>query len=475
MNDDNNICWLENVSILFKDSEIIPNNLMCISKKINCVTKLLILMSVLLIFFEVFEYNTIVIYFLLSLMIIIIFYYKEKEKMSLRKKQSIEPFQITYTNSSLPTVCEKQSSRITYNCRSKTPGYDDERKNVRDKIIENVESNKNNLKIDFNTEQFNPNFKRKTDNQNLVGGPNPKTLIAPIIAPPLASLENWKNDNEYNIATLNVVKPRYEDESGYTISDSKCFSTSRVPPSYSCGYQQEHLPKKPIQNQFKTQQQNIQDTKQEKQQEIVKENFVFPYEIKDGENEMDGSELFYKDFKTNPSMKNKYVENIYTYNNDPQNLSINKRNEPINSLIGISEPGYFEEKEYSIIEPPENVNMSNTYDPRFYGYGTSYRGYVDKVVGQPRFYYDDVDAIKMPNYLTRNSIDVTPFGDSYGPDNHGGNKYHSNITKFADKHYLDSAMQFRTEMQSRLMRKINSEQWQQKMYPIQRRGHRMMK
>jgi len=417
-------------------------------------------------------------------MIIILFYYKEKEKMPVRKNQSLikENFQISYKNSS-PTTCEKQSPRITYNCQSKTPSGDSNRVYIHNKIVENVESNKNNMKIDFNTAQFNPNFKRKTDNQNLVGGPNPKTLVAPVIAPPLASLENWKNDDEYNISTLNVTKPRFEDESGYTVSENKCFSTSRVPPSYSCGYQrQPRLPKpqQQIQNQFQMkssqqQEQNIQDNNNKQ----VKENFVFPYEIKNDENvkdEMDGSELFYKDFKTNPSMKNKYEENIYTYNNDPQDLSINKRNEPINSLIGISEPGYFEQQEYEMIEPPpENVNMSNTYDPRFYGYGTSYRGYVDKVVGQPRFYYDDVDAIKMPNYLTRNHIDVTPFGDSYGPDNHGGNEYHSNITKFADKHYLDSALQFRTEMQSRLMRKTNAEQWQQKMYPIQRRGHRMMK
>jgi Ca2+/Na+ antiporter len=405
MSSDNHKCWLENLGILFKNRKMISYHLMSLGEKINFLTKLLILLSILLIVFKILTYNTIIIYFFSSLMIIILFYYKEKENM--KKNQYIklkENFQMS---------CNNDPPRITYNCQSKTTSDIDNKSSFRDKIID---SNKNNMKIDFNTLQFNKNFERKTDNQNLVGGPNPKTLVPPVIAAPLASLESWKNDGEYNISTLNVVKPSYEDESGYTITKSKCFGTSRVPPSYNCG------------SAVKI--------------KSVKENFEFPFE---------------KD--------------------DQQDLSFpNKGDKPINSLIGITEPVYSDENDdYDIIEPAENLNMSNTYDPRFYGYGTSYRGYVDKVVGQPRYYYDDVNAIKMPNYFTRNHIDMTPFGDIYGPDNHGGNKYHSNITSFADKHYLDSSLQFRTEMQNRLMQKINREQWQQKMFPIQRRGHRMMK
>ena len=475
--DDKYICWLENINMLFNNCEIIPNNSMSFGEKINSITKLLIVISLLLIIFNVFDYNIIFIYFLISLMIIILFYYKEKENMSSKRNQNNvkEPFEISYLKSQNSNNCEKHSARIVYNCANNTEVRNDSRQ----KIIDNIENNKNNMKINFNTADFNHNFKRKTDNQHLVGAPNPKTLVAPVIAPPLASLESWKNDDEYNISTLNVVKPRYEYESGYkTSQDYNCYSKLRVPPSYTCGYKKKIL-KKEVSTQFKNQSQSQsqpqpQDTKKE-----VKENFTFPYEIKSEEeieeDKLDGSELFYKDFKTNPSMKDKYTDNIFAYNNDPDDSYVNKRNEPINSLIGITEPGQFEENEYEMIEPHENINMSNTYDPRFYGYGTSYRGYVDKVVGQPRFYYDDINAIKMPNYITRNSIDVTPFGDSYGPDNHGGNEYHSNITKLADKHYLDSALQFRTEMQNRLMRKVNSESWQQKMYPIQRRGHRMMK
>ena len=36
-------------------------------------------------------------------------------------------------------------------------------------------------------------------------------------------------------------------------------------------------------------------------------------------------------------------------------------------------------------------------------------------LGQTKFYYDDVDAIRMPNYITRSNIDHQPFADRYGP------------------------------------------------------------
>ena len=142
--------------------------------------------------------------------------------------------------------------------------------------------------------------------------------------------------------------------------------------------------------------------------------------------------------------------------------------------MGISHEQQFEQSNYEELEPFETVNMSNTYDPRFYGHGTSYRSYIDENVGQPRFYYDDINAIKMPNYITRNAIDVTSFGDSYGPLN-SGNKYTQDIHKLADQEYMDATTNFRNEMMQRLMRKRNSESWQQRTFPIRTGGQRMLK
>ena len=48
----------------------------------------------------------------------------------------------------------------------------------------------------------------------------------------------------------------------------------------------------------------------------------------------------------------------------------------------------------------DEINQANIYDPRF-GYGTGYRSYIDETTGQPRFYYDDIDAITKPNYIVK--------------------------------------------------------------------------
>ena len=50
------------------------------------------------------------------------------------------------------------------------------------------------------------------------------------------------------------------------------------------------------------------------------------------------------------------------------------------------------------------IDTSNVYDPRSNSYGTSYRSYIDKMTGQVRYYYDDINAIRQPNYITRNNI-----------------------------------------------------------------------
>jgi hypothetical protein len=125
----------------------------------------------------------------------------------------------------------------------------------------------------------------------------------------------------------------------------------------------------------------------------------------------------------------------------------------------------------------EAVNMSNVYDPRHTGYGTSYRSFTERMTGQTRFLYDDINAVRMPNYITRNKIDFTPFGDSYGPipaGNSDGNRFNADIHALANDAFTRSTIQQRTDIQERLMRKNNSQQWQRRMFPIQTRGVRML-
>jgi hypothetical protein len=186
-----------------------------------------------------------------------------------------------------------------------------------------------------------------------------------------------------------------------------------------------------------------------------------------------------------------YNKNLFTQNIQPDIYTYSEIIEPINSNIGISftqQSGpttcsrkdgkglTYTEHDPRIFQPekePHDFDMrvteADVYDPRFSGYGTSYRAYTDKNIGQTRFYYDDVNAIRMPNYLVRSNIDFAKYADSYGPlddNNKHGNQYNSNIRALAQDSFLQSSLQNRTELQERLMRKRNNEMWQLRKYPM---------
>lgn len=163
--------------------------------------------------------------------------------------------------------------------------------------------------------------------------------------------------------------------------------------------------------------------------------------------------------------------------------------EPISSNIGISfdqqiparqvskdEYGniIYEARDPRLYEPvpekkPENNVPSayDVYDPRFDGYGTQDRTYLDKMTGQPRFYYDDVDAIRRPNYVTRSNIDFLCNADTYGPiqGSDAEKTMNERIRLTADQSYTDNTLDFRTDMMTRLMRKRNAELWQNRLAP----------
>lgn len=198
----------------------------------------------------------------------------------------------------------------------------------------------------------------------------------------------------------------------------------------------------------------------------------------------------------NPLMK-EYNTNLFTQTIQPGVYTRSQINEPINSNIGISFTQQFEPTSCStdskgnvlytlhdprflqeeIIEPNLDVinavNESNVYDPRFTGYGTSYRSYTENMTGQTRFFYDDINAIRMPNYISRSNIDFERYADSYGPIQEGnanGNKFNPDIRALAQDSFCRNAIGFRDSMQQSLMRKTNANAWQQRVAPIRTNG-----
>lgn len=110
------------------------------------------------------------------------------------------------------------------------------------------------------------------------------------------------------------------------------------------------------------------------------------------------------------------------------------------------------------------MSESTVYDPRFTGYGSNDRAYEDPTTGQTRFFYDDIDAVRMPNFIARSNVDVFPWAVQYGSD--AGVCYGDGYKQLANDTFLDSTLKFRTELQQRLMRKRNAEMWQQRVAPI---------
>lgn len=191
-----------------------------------------------------------------------------------------------------------------------------------------------------------------------------------------------------------------------------------------------------------------------------------------------------------------YNENLFTQIIEPGVYTRSEVLETPNANIGISLAQPFEPVTYrkdksgvlytqhdpnlitEVIEPnvdfcDDEPTIYDVYDPRCVGYGTSYRAYNNEFIGQPRFMYDDIDAVRMPNYLSRNNIDHLSYADTYGPMKpceSEGNINTPDIRNMANQSFMNSTIQFRTELQERLMRKANNIAWQQRLAPISRSG-----
>jgi len=288
-------------------------------------------------------------------------------------------------------------------------------------------------------------YSRVSMNQKLAGKPNPKTLIPPVsVAPPMDP--SWKATNMTIDFKGHVQREPALDlyQSGY-----KSFDEIENRESY--------------QSNNSTYSSNVKKTQYEHHLNNTEDDNSF------------------------------YNRNINLQTIQPGVYFKNEGKEPISSNIGITETKksihpiktmsdngdiYYNEynnnakfkKEYIERNPgPEDI-----YDPRFTGYGTSYRSYFDEFVGQPRFYYDDVDAMRMPNYLVRSKIDHLDFADQYGPMSDEYMNKNEYIREMTNQSFLDNSLSFRNELQERLMRKRNSEMAYIRQFPKRTSGQRMM-
>lgn len=327
-------------------------------------------------------------------------------------------------------------------------------------------------------------------NQSLVGPANPKTLVAPVIPPPI--YQQKQNDFIF-FPQINDQRRQELSQNGYMTFYPSPVSGPMYPPSsnpYSVPLQENYSNEEkynfssPVGYQVKSNQQystlNIPSI--DTQCGYQPSNLDYGLPINYSSNQCQRTE-----------QATEYNKNLFRIPIQPGIYTTNQVNNPGGSMynLGISHQDQFQpyvvEKKKDFIEfqqydpnlypglsQPQSSPSSNGQrqifrneinDPRLTGYGTSYRSYVDPLLGQPRYFYRDVDTWTQPDYITRNQLDFTSIGTSVGPLSQTPLQGQS-LYSCADNTFTDSTIDFRTELQQRLMNKNSEREWQQRMFPI---------
>jgi hypothetical protein len=375
----------------------------------------------------------------------------------------------------------------------------------------------------------NPTYVYK--NQLLAQGANPITKIPPVVVPPSHDLGNWKANNLITHSAVNTMKQRdaylsgyavtndcgtYRQDGGPTYANVEPFAerplskqelmqkrvrelVERETPARNAGSQESNNPRarvvsSPSGSAFGNHSVPTVSPSASSgpcftpEVGSVNVNSLYGYAPSQLERTNVPNNLPLGNCQQSPEMR-EYNDSLFTQIIQPGVYGKYNVAEPINSNIGISFQQQFEpvscmvdsngitftNNDPNVIVPLEQemcpgaeVSYDNVYDPRFSGYGSNNRAYVDPTTGQPRFAYDDVDAIRMPNYVVRSKIDFLPYADTFGPIKEGeefGNPNTRNMKQLVQDSYLENSMLFRNDMMERLMRKRNAELWQLRTYP----------
>jgi len=358
-------------------------------------------------------------------------------------------------------------------------------------------------------------------NQNLAGLQDPKTLVQPLISMPVYDNELWKSNDFMIPMGINDQRRQELSQNGYLIDDvsnitkyvrnmySNCSSTKqdddcREDFTFENTPQQQEqtcLDSSCLGNNRSLYPNNT--TNKGQGQPIQPPNFPpFQYNQQPFQTEFgyypDNQEFNVPtnypagECELRPEMS-EYNENIFTNTLQPGVYSQSQVNQPqgIMSNLGISytqpflptyssyvnrkngdgkgvlfteyDPNFAPSKKCA--KAGQQVNESNVYDPRFTGYGTSYRCYIDQLTGRPRYFYDDIDEYRRSKFITRNALDFEDFGLQTGPQPRT-QMTNMEVRESAQNAFLDNQLAHRTDLQERQMRKNNERAWQLKKAPI---------
>ena len=334
-----------------------------------------------------------------------------------------------YTNS---------SPSITYSCKESTPWV-----NPKDNITT------------FNSNRFcedsvlvTPNDSSISINQSLTGKANPRTKIPPIIISRPYEFEYWKDTPMSTISIINKKQKKYPKLAGYSADDElvdmeciDCENRLEIPPI---------IKSSPL---IQTIQPGVYTLPNDYDPINSSIGISYPPQfekIKESNIEGTGNILFSDRYNNVYREQPKHNDSKLIEAYQPTNFEVIKQ---------VSPPTFTEELN-------QEPNVYNVYDPRFNGYGSDNRNYLNPLLNQQRYYYDDVDSIRRPNYIVRSKIDscITSFGDTYGPIQES-NYTLNQIRPMAEKSYLQNNLNYRNDLMESLLRKRNSEIWQTRQAP----------
>lgn len=465
--------WIRNPCVLFKTSNIFPSYIMPFEAQLNAVTRGVIGIWALL--FAV-GYKNHALFLVIGLLLIVLLYCLQ------RKSEGFEQQFTANTDLTCNTDSQIQMNPYFY---SQNQAY------VNGTSFDS--SKLSNLTLN---PQYSPNCNVQNADQLGVGliSDIGIKLQKPIIVPPMFASDYWSRD----YMPPENINQRYIEEvgqSGYYYPTQCCNSNQtqyvvQPPP---------HIVNVPV---LPNQPPQLPNKPQSKGQ--VKEGFIPPQSPQKDPIALGCTKQTYKSYggvfnpeqlqnnlpinypagqcNLNPVF-NEYNKNLFTTNIQPNTYFQTGVIQNLNANLGISEASQFDpvsmsrnpdgsilyqSHDKSQVQPvltaqfPTTPNRSNVYDPRFYGYGPESRGYLDRLTGQPRFMYDDVDSVKRPNYIVRSNIDAFNWADGIGNFRSTGNN-----RQLADKTFEGNSLHFRNDMQCKWMNKYNTEiLWQKRQMPI---------
>lgn len=527
--------WLNNPAELFCSLNVIPTDNMTLQSQLNAITRLILIISIILLIFNV---RNSIIFLVTTLVITIITFYTQK-KNYMEKYNSYN----SYNRHRYEPTDSRCGIFETKNERNFQPPLTKiQNPSPRSLLsLNGMPVNKSPLDIVYKAFPQETDFKVQTEGSNLFCnssvliqpdqnfkssnfrlqnqcepdtapyGANPKTRKAPIVSAPIYATDYWLEDNVVP-SFINGESNTDIYRSGYIVSNCCGDVEGKVMQGRNiCNNSDEDE----IVEGFKY------DTFG--YPEITPNSGIYSYPYKSSCNKEDFDDpIYYDNVGTNgdinvsccydpsqflesnipnnvPAGSCDRSENLDCYNKklftniiQPGVYSVNEVVEQPMSNLGISftqqfqpvtceskdgneityinhDPRIIREKE-EIEIPEERVTESDVYDGRLYGYGTSYRSYVDPQLGQPKFYYDDINSVRRPNYIIRSKVDVFPWADSYGPVKPMEERNKSDFynRSLANDEFLRNTIAQRTDLQERLMRKYNASAWQKKVAPLSR-------